>query len=91
MVLTDAVQATLRIERLNRIVFDHLEQNPSFRGQYAFYGPTLNYDGLEWRKGRWYYSSDIVRRQKQRRQFPRIPRPLPTPAPKLTSCRIFIP
>ena len=58
----DAVQATLRIEEgLERIVFDHLEpEDPSFRGQYAFYGPTLNYDGLEWRKGRWYFSSDIA-------------------------------
>jgi len=58
----DAVQATLRVEEgLERIVFDHLApEDPSFRGQYAFYGPTLNYDGLTWRKGRWYYSSDVA-------------------------------
>ncbi len=38
----DAVQATLRVEEgLERIVFDHLApEDPSFRGQYAFYGPT---------------------------------------------------
>ena len=58
----DAVQATLRVEEgLERIVFDHLApEDPSFRGQYAFYGPTLNYDGLSWRKGRWYFSSDVA-------------------------------
>ncbi|MDP7435182.1 MAG: hypothetical protein QF427_03030 [Flavobacteriales bacterium] len=58
----DAVQATLRVEEgLERIVFDHLApEDPSFRGQYAFYGPTLNYDGLTWRKGRWYFSSDVA-------------------------------
>lgn len=58
----DAVQATLRVEEgLERIVFDHLApEDPSFRGQYAFYGPTLNYDGLTWRKGRWYFSFDVA-------------------------------
>ena len=34
--------------------------DPSFRGQYAFYGPTLNYDGLAWRKGRWHFSTDVA-------------------------------
>ena len=58
----DAVQATLRIEEgLEQIVFDHLApEDPSFRGQYAFYGPTLNYDGLAWRKGRWHFSTDVA-------------------------------
>ena len=58
----DAVQATLRVEEgLERIVFDHLApEDPGFRGQYAFYGPTLNYDGLTWRKGRWYFSFDVA-------------------------------
>ena len=57
----DAVQATLRMEpSLNRIVFDHLApEDPSLRGQYAFYGPTLSYDGLEWRKGRWQFVSNV--------------------------------
>lgn len=57
----DAVQTTLRYEKgEERIVFDHLAPNdPSFKGQFAFYGPTLNYDGLEWRKGRWHFSPDI--------------------------------
>ncbi len=58
----DAVQATLRIEpQAARIVFDHLApEDPSFEGQFAFYGPTLNYDGLEWRKGRWTFARDIA-------------------------------
>ena len=57
----DAVQATLRIERDPvRIVMDHLApEDPSFRGQHAFYGPTLSYDGLEWKKGRWHFVRDI--------------------------------
>ena len=57
----DAVQATLRVEpSLGRIVFDHLApEDPSLRGQYAFYGPTLSYDGLEWRKGRCQFVSDV--------------------------------
>ena len=57
----DAVQATLRVEpSAGRIVFDHLApEDPSMRGQYAFYGPTLSYDGLEWRKGRWQFVSDV--------------------------------
>ena len=57
----DAVQATLRVEpALGRIVFDHLApEDPALRGQYAFYGPTLSYDGLEWRKGRWQFVSNV--------------------------------
>ena len=57
----DAVQATLRVEpSAGRIVFDHLApEDPSMRGQFAFYGPTLSYDGLEWRKGRWQFMSDV--------------------------------
>ena len=57
----DAVQATLRVEpSMGRIVYDHLApENPSLQGQYAFYGPTLSYDGIEWRKGRWQFVSDV--------------------------------
>ena len=58
----DAVQATLRVEsELGRIVYDHLApEDPSFQGQHAFYGPTLSYDGLEWRKGRWHFTPDLA-------------------------------
>lgn len=64
----DAVQATLRNEPdMERIVFDHLApEDASLRGQYAFYGPTLSYDGLVWRKGRWQFMSDVpVRNSKE--------------------------
>ena len=58
LVLTyaDAVQATLQKEEdSGRIVMDHLApEDPAFQGQFAFYGPTLSYDALEWRKGRWH-------------------------------------
>ena len=58
----DAVQATLRVgEDPARIVFDQLApEDPSFQGQHAFYGPTLSYDALEWRKGRWHLVQDIA-------------------------------
>ena len=58
----DAVQATLRVEpEVGRIVYDHLApEDPSFQGQHAFYGPTLSYDGLEWRKGRWHFTPDLA-------------------------------
>jgi hypothetical protein len=40
---------------------DHLApESPDFRGQYAFYGPTLSYDALEWRKGRWHWKKDVA-------------------------------
>ena len=58
----DAVQATLRVsDNPEQIVFDHLApEDPSFKGQHAFYGPTLSYDALEWRKGRWHLVRDIA-------------------------------
>ena len=58
----NAVQATLRVESSPvRIVMDHLApESPDFRGQYAFYGPTLSYDALEWRKGRWHWKKDVA-------------------------------
>ena len=58
----DAVQATLRVsDDPEQIVFDHLApEDPSFQGQHAFYGPTLSYDALEWRKGRWHLVRDIA-------------------------------
>lgn len=69
LVLTyaDAVQATLKKEEASgRIVMDHLApEDPSFQGQYAFYGPTLSYDALEWRKGRWHLVLDTEVRNEE--------------------------
>ncbi|MDA0728596.1 MAG: hypothetical protein O3C18_02785 [Bacteroidetes bacterium] len=63
MVLTyrDAVQATLTWEPENmRIVMDHLApEEPSMTGQYAFYGPTLSYDALVWKRGAWVFEADV--------------------------------
>ena len=69
LVLTyaDAVQATLKKEEASgRIVMDHLApEDPSFQGQFAFYGPTLSYDALEWRKGRWHLVLDTEVRNEE--------------------------
>jgi len=63
MVLTyrDAVQATLTWEPENmRIVMDHLApEEPSMTGQFAFYGPTLSYDALVWKRGAWVFEADV--------------------------------
>jgi len=67
MTYADAVQATLKVETEPvRIVMDRLApEDPSFRGQHAFYGPTLSYDGLEWKKGRWHWVSDVAVRNSE--------------------------
>jgi len=63
LVLTyaDAVQVTLKVERSPvRIVMDHLAPTEaSLKGQFAFYGPTLDYDALEWNKDRWLFIADV--------------------------------
>ena len=58
----DAVQATVRIEpQMNRIVMDHLApQSPEFSGQKPFYGPTLSYDALVWRKDAWQWEANVA-------------------------------
>ena len=69
---------------MGRIVYDHLApENPSLQGQYAFYGPTLSYDGIEWRKGRWQFVSDVSVRNAKRRQESRIPGPKKSPSRQL--------
>lgn len=57
----DAIQAAMRFEEENtRIVMDHLApESPEFEGQKAFYGPTLSYDALVWRKGGWQWEGDV--------------------------------
>jgi hypothetical protein len=51
----------MRFEEENaRIVMDHLApESPEFEGQKAFYGPTLSYDALVWRKDGWQWESDV--------------------------------
>jgi hypothetical protein len=57
----DAIQAAMRFEKESaRIVMDHLApESPEFEGQKAFYGPTLSYDALVWRKGGWQWEGDV--------------------------------
>ncbi len=47
------------------IIFDHLSPpDPSYAGQYQFYGPDFSYDALEYREGLWYLREDVdVRNQ----------------------------
>ena len=56
------MQATVRIEpQMNRIVMDHLApQSPEFAGQKPFYGPTLSYDALVWRKDAWQWEANVA-------------------------------
>ena len=62
MAYADAVQAVLRIEREPlRIIMDDLApQDPAFQGQPAFYGPTLSYNALTWKNGRWHFQKNIA-------------------------------
>lgn len=64
MVLTyaDAAQVTLTFEgEPMRVVMDHLApMDRSFEGQFAFYGPSLSYDALEWDKNKWHFVSNIA-------------------------------
>lgn len=42
------------------IVFDHLSpSSSSMKGQYRHYGPDFTYDGLQFKKGTWYYKSNL--------------------------------
>lgn len=65
---------TLRYDtKAKMIVFDHLAPSqPTFEGQFQYYGPDFSYDGLFFNKdGRWQYVEDID-----------IKNPKPTPRPK---------
>ena len=61
MTYADAVQAVLRVEQEPmRIIMDDLApQDPTFQGQHAFYGPTLSYNALTWKNGRWHFQKNI--------------------------------
>ncbi|MFW5819953.1 MAG: hypothetical protein ACOCWA_01580, partial [Bacteroidota bacterium] len=47
-------------ERLNMIVFDHLRPyQPFFEGNFRFYAPDGSYDGLQFKKGKFYREEDL--------------------------------
>ncbi len=47
-------------EQIQRIIFDHLSPSrPEDKGDYRTYGPDSTYDGLQFKKGKWYLEKDI--------------------------------
>ena len=47
-------------ENKKMIVFDHLSPSqPSYQGNYQFYGPDFSYDGLKFDDGKWNLQKDI--------------------------------
>ncbi|HEX2396146.1 MAG TPA: hypothetical protein VHI78_12435 [Bacteroidales bacterium] len=55
------VQMTLTWhQKLRMIVFDHLApSNPSYQGNFRYYGPDFSYDGLKFENGIWEIHEDI--------------------------------
>jgi hypothetical protein len=55
------VQMTLQwADQAEMIIFDHLSPlNPSYTGNYQFYGPDFSYDGFVFEKGVWRLMEDI--------------------------------
>ncbi|MBI4649605.1 MAG: hypothetical protein HY738_24145 [Bacteroidia bacterium] len=48
-------------DEIDKIVFDHLApMQPSFYGQYQYYGPDMTHDALEFKNGKWEFISDII-------------------------------
>ncbi|MFO7790700.1 MAG: hypothetical protein R6V32_09020 [Bacteroidales bacterium] len=47
-------------EKNDIIVCDHLSPgNPKRKGKYEYYGPDFSYDAFEFKKGKWFYKSNI--------------------------------
>ncbi|MBL7915546.1 MAG: hypothetical protein JNL49_10925, partial [Bacteroidia bacterium] len=47
-------------EKKKMFVFDHLSPaSPSAKGQFRYYGPDFTYDGYRFKKGLWYYKSNL--------------------------------
>jgi hypothetical protein len=47
-------------ERKDSIVYDHLAPTqPQLEGQYQYYCGDMSYDGLGFKKGKWYYKADV--------------------------------
>ena len=65
------------------LFLDHLSPSkPEYRGIYQFYGPDFSYDGLYFKKGKWYIHEDIKphnKRQKRNDSKKRQIRPIYKP------------
>ena len=61
------VNMTLRYDKaLKMIVFDHLAPtNENLVGYRAAYVPDFSYDGLKYKKGKWYHLSNVDARNNQ--------------------------
>jgi hypothetical protein len=47
-------------ERKDTIIFDHLAPTqPQLDGQFQYYCGDMSYDGLGFKKGKWYYKADV--------------------------------
>jgi len=58
------VYMSLRYDKeKNMILFDHLEPTEgALIGQYQYYGPSFQVDGLNWENGKWSYVSNVQAR-----------------------------
>ncbi len=69
VIFTYAEQISMSIvyqEKEKRIVFDHLApRDQSLQGQFQFYGPDMSHDALEYKKGKWYWASNIEFKRKR--------------------------
>ena len=63
----EKVNMTLRYDKdLKMIVFDHLSPtNEKLAGYRAAYVPDFSYDGLKYKKGKWYHFSNVDARNNQ--------------------------
>lgn len=56
----EAVMLLRYEEKKKMFVFDHLSPaSPSAKGQFRYYGPDFTYDGYRFKKGLWYYKSNL--------------------------------
>lgn len=76
----DIIQVTLKYDdEGERIILDRLAPNdPTLKGQTAFYGPTLEYDAYHWENNKWTLTSFVEVKNEVRRRDKRLyndPRP----------------
>ncbi len=69
ILFTYAEQISMSIvyqEKEERIIFDHLApRDQSLKGQYQFYGPDMSHDALAFKKGKWYWVSNVEFKRKR--------------------------
>ncbi len=59
------------------LFLDHLSPSkPEYTGLYQFYGPDFSYDGLYFRKGKWYINEDIKPHNEKQKAIKKTTRPM---------------